>query len=157
MSKTTVQILLKENISQLGKAGNLESVKAGYARNYLIPKKLAVPVTAGIIKQANRLIEFEHKKQAEIERLAIETKQLFQQIGKITLKKKIGKQSAIFGTVTDREVSQLLSNILGKAIDKKHIQLPEIKGTGLYSIQIKLYPGLIAEAELHLLPTTILN
>ena len=123
----------------------------------MIPKKLAVAVTPSIMKQVERFLEIERQKQIEIEKSVKTTEMLLQTIKKITVKKKIGKDNAIFGTITDRVVSQILSDLINQKIDKKLIEIPDIKTTGCYEVMIKLSSSICVNLDMHILPVTVVN
>ena len=153
----TIQIFLKQDVKQLGKAHALVNVKAGYARNYLIPNELAIIVTPSILKQVNRIFKSEQRKLFEVEQSIKNLLTLLQNINKITLKKRIGKHSSIFGTVTDREVALALSDLIEYKIDKKLVELPDVKTTGCYAVKIKLSSNTTARINILILPTTIVS
>nr|YP_010338552.1 ribosomal protein L9 [Rhodaphanes brevistipitata]UNJ18502.1 ribosomal protein L9 [Rhodaphanes brevistipitata] len=157
MTKKTVQVLLKTDIQNVGKVGNLIHVTAGYARNYLIPQNLATFITPGIQKQAEKIAEREKQKEIVAHNQAKEVKSRLEEIKKVTLKKKIGKENAIFGTITDREIASVLLQKIGQDINKKQIEIPDIKTTGKYSIEIKLNANISAILDLYILPIVILN
>ena len=96
-----MQVLLCQDVAKLGKNGDIEKVALGYARNYLLPNKIAVQVTSTILKNAEKqsLINAEKLKQ-ELELAKL--KQVFlESIKKLTIKKKVGKDNLIFGSVSD--------------------------------------------------------
>lgn len=152
MSKR-VQLVLNQDISKLGKAGDLVEVAPGYARNYLIPQKLAVRTTPGILKQVERRREaerqrlIEEKKQAEAQKTALET------VGRFTIAKQVGEKDAIFGTVTDREVAEVIQSSTGQEIDRRGISVPDIHKTGFYKVEIKLHPEVTAVVDIQVVPT----
>jgi large subunit ribosomal protein L9 len=151
MSKR-IQLLLNQDVRKLGKAGEVVEVAPGYARNYLIPKNLAVKTTPGILKVV------EYRKQKELERLASirqeaeGRKKALETIGRFTIKKQVGEGEAIFGTVTDREVVDAIKEATGQEIDRRGIALPEINKTGFFKAQIKLHAEVTAEIEIHVTP-----
>ena len=101
MVKKTIQVLLRQDVAKLGKNGSIEKVSKGYARNYLLPNKIAVKATSTIIKNAETqaLINAEKLKK-EIEQAQLK-KAFVDSIKKITIKKKVGKDNYIFGSVSD--------------------------------------------------------
>nr|YP_009296876.1 ribosomal protein L9 [Bangiopsis subsimplex]AOM66219.1 ribosomal protein L9 [Bangiopsis subsimplex]ARO90420.1 50S ribosomal protein L9 [Bangiopsis subsimplex] len=155
MTKRNISILLQTDIKQLGHSGTIVSVKAGYARNYLLPKKFAVLVTENIRKQAEKNFEIQQLKLKDREKKAKSLQVLLENIKVVVLKKKIGKENIIFGTVTEREIVQLLKDITGKEIDRKLINIPEIKTIGQYDLEIKILSNIIVNLELHVLPIYI--
>lgn len=147
-----VQLVLNQDVSKLGKLGDLVEVAPGYARNYLIPQKLAVNATAGILKQVERRREQERQRQLELKQQAQELKTALEKIGSFTITKQVGEENAIFGTVTDREVAALVQQAINQEVDRRGITLPDISQTGTYQAQIKLYPEVTAVVDIQVVP-----
>lgn len=147
-----VQLVLNQDVSKLGRLGDLVEVAPGYARNYLIPQKLAVNATAGILKQVERRREQERQRQLELKQQAQELKTALEKIGSFTIAKQVGEENAIFGTVTDREVAALVQQAINQEVDRRGISLPDISQTGTYQAQIKLYPEVTAVVDIQVVP-----
>jgi len=147
-----VQLVLNQDVSKLGRLGDLVEVAPGYARNYLIPQKLAVNATAGILKQVERRREQERQRQLELKQQAQELKIALEKIGSFTIAKQVGEENAIFGTVTDREVAALVQQAINQEVDRRGITLPDISQTGTYQAQIKLYPEVTAVVDIQVVP-----
>lgn len=136
MANTT--ILLREDIETLGGRGEIVKVKAGYARNYLLPKGLATLATKGNVKQ----IEQERAallKKAAVERATAEAQK--DQMGNISLafERKAGEGGTLFGSVTSMDIAQALQE-KGYEIDRRRISLRDaIKETGEYTVKVKLH------------------
>jgi len=143
-----VQLVLNQDVSKLGKSGDLVEVAPGYARNYLIPQKLAVNATPGILKQVERRRELERQRQLEEKQKAQERKTALEAVGSFTIAKQVGEGDAIFGTVTDREVAAVIQEITGQEVDRRGISLPDIGKTGTYQAEIKLHPEVTATVEI---------
>jgi len=147
-----IPLLLNKDVKKLGKAGELVQVAPGYARNYLVPKGIAYRVTPGVLKQVERRKEEERqrilaeKQQAEARKTSLET------IGRFTIAKKVGENEAIFGTVTDREVAEVILQITSQEVDRRGITLPDISKLGFYKVEIKLHPEVTAEVEIQVVP-----
>lgn len=147
-----VQIVLNQSINKLGKTGDLVEVAPGYARNYLIPQKLGVIATSGILRQVEQRREKERqrllaeKQEAEARKTALAT------IGRFTIRKQVGEGEAIFGTVTTQEVAEAIQAATNQEIDRRGITLPEISQTGFYKATIKLHPEVTAEIEIQVAP-----
>lgn len=133
-----MRIILKQNVENLGRKGDIVNVAAGYGRNYLIPKKIALEVTSSNVK----MIEIEQqalKKAVEKERASYQGV-----IGKLNetilvFKRKAGEKDVIFGSVSSADVREALHE-LGFEIDKKKILLDEpIKRLGNYTVPIKIF------------------
>ena len=143
-----VQLVLNQDVSKLGRSGDLVEVAPGYARNYLIPQKLAVNATPGILKQVERRREQERQRQLEQKQQAQEIKTALENVGRFTIAKQVGEGDAIFGSVTDREVAALIQEAIGQQVDRRGITLPDIGKTGSYKAEIKLYPEVTAVLEI---------
>lgn len=147
MSKR-VQLVLNQDVSKLGKLGDLVEVAPGYARNYLIPQKLAVSATPGILKQAERRKEKERQRQLELKEQAQTLKANLEKVGSFTIAKQVGEGEAIFGTVTDREVAALIQAAINQEVDRRGINLPDISKTGTYKAEVKLHPEVSAVVDI---------
>jgi len=146
-----VKVILQEDIKALGKKGQIIEVKEGYARNYLLPKKLAVEATQGNVKELDRQKKSKAQ-QAEKEQQAAE--KLASQISAVTvtLKVKSGENGKLFGAVTSKDIAENLQKVHKINIDKRKIDLSEnIKSVGDYDIKIKLHPQITAELKLKVL------
>ena len=139
-----VQLVLSRDVTKLGKNGDLVEVAPGYARNYLIPQKMAVQATPGILKQVERRREQERQRQLELKQQAEDIKTKLEAVRTFTIAKQVGEESAIFGTVTDREVAAVIQETTGQEVDRRGISLPDISETGTYEAEIKLYPEVTA-------------
>lgn len=148
MSKR-LQVVLRENVRKLGKEGDLVEVAPGYARNYLIPKGMAVRTTPGILKQVERQREAERQRIIELKQQAEAQKTALQTVGRFTIRKQVGEGESIFGTVTDREVAEAILESTNQEIDSRDITVPAINKLGFYTVQIKLHPEVTAEVEIH--------
>jgi large subunit ribosomal protein L9 len=133
-----MKVILKQDIENVGRKGDIVSVAPGYGRNYLIPRKLAAEVTPSNMK----MIEVERqalKKMAEEERLSYQ--EVIQKLGQVTLSfsRKAGEKDHIFGSVSVSDIKEALDN-LGFDIDKKKIVLDEpLRRLGNYTVPIKVY------------------
>lgn len=139
-----MKVILKEDVASLGKRGDTIKVSDGYARNFLIPKGLALEATG---KNINAL---EHAKkviaqQAEKERKRAES--LLQQFAgvTVTIPCKVGEMDKLFGSVTGKDIEKALSE-QGLNVDKRQVVIEEpIKSLGEHRVKIKLHPGIVAE------------
>lgn len=140
-----VELVLNQDVSKLGKAGDVVDVAPGYARNYLIPRGFAVHVTPGILKQVERRREQERQRQLELKQQAETRKVTLEAVGSFTIAKQVGEGEAIFGTVTSQDLADLIMQTTNQEVDRRGITLPEIRKTGTYKAQIKLHPEVAAE------------
>jgi large subunit ribosomal protein L9 len=142
-----MQVILCEDVPNVGKIGELVSVKEGFGRNYLLPRKLAVTATPRNmrrLKHDQRVIEQQdgkRRKDAEAIKAAIEALT-------VTIAKQTGEEDKLFGSVTNREIADALKE-QGHEIDRKQINLEQpIKALGVYTIDIKLARDINAALKL---------
>lgn len=141
-----MKVILTIDVKSLGRKGDVVSVSDGYANNYLLKNKLAVPANAG-----NLNINAQAKAQ-EAKRIKEETeaaKALAKQLENITvsLSVKMGENGKTFGSVGPKEIAEELLN-MGYEIDRKKIELASpIKNAGNYEVNIKLYKGVVAKLK----------
>ncbi|MEO0431911.1 MAG: 50S ribosomal protein L9 [Cyanobacteria bacterium J06656_5] len=143
-----VQLVLSQDISKLGNQGDLVDVAPGYARNYLIPRGLGYRATPGVLKQVERRREEERQRLAQIKQDAEAMKTAIATIGLFTIKKEVGADDAIFGTVTSDEVAEVIQTMTGKEIDRRDIEVPSINKLGEYTVLVKLHSEVTAELKL---------
>lgn len=142
-----MKIVLLEDIPNLGKMGDLIQTKDGYARNYLLPKKLAVPANPQNLKTIEHQKTLLKQKQNRVQR---DAEKLAQKIEKIscTISKPAGEEDKLFGSVTSLDIEESL-NEEGIKIDRKKILLEEpIKSLGIYKVPIKLHPEVTANIKI---------
>ena len=143
-----VQVVLTENISSLGKDGDVVEVAPGYARNFLFPTGKAVNVTPSVLKQIERKREKEKIAAEEIKKEALNFKTALKTIGRFNIKKQVGEDGVLFGTVTNGDVAEAIKVSTKKEIDRRDIQVPDIHTLGSYTVQIKLHQEVSAEVNI---------
>ena len=140
-----MEIVLLEDVKALGKKGQIVKVNDGYARNFILPKKLGVEATA---KNLNDLkLQKANAEKVAAEQLA-EAKALAEKIGElsVTLKMKAGEGGRAFGSVSSKEIAVAAKDQLGLEIDKKKMVLPEaIKTFGTHEVPVKLHKDVTAK------------
>jgi large subunit ribosomal protein L9 len=146
-----MKVLLLKDYVHLGKAGDILNVKDGYARNYLIPQKIAVPLTEGLQKQLENLKKSIEIRNQKLKEKSIELKEKIDS-KRFTIKVVAGKDGKLYQALTKEKISEILSKELNEHIDKHWIEIERpIKATGIYNIKLNL-PGLIkANVELELI------
>ncbi|MGA1842939.1 MAG: 50S ribosomal protein L9 [bacterium] len=141
-----MQVILKQHIEKVGQAGDLINVAPGFARNYLLPKKLAVLADAKSIKQ------MEHQqrlKQAIKEKHLRDCEKLARSIESLSLTiiRKAGESDRLFGSVTTMDIEEALAHE-GVPIERKRIMLDEpIKSLGIYTVPIRLHQEVTANLK----------
>ncbi len=155
MTKKTrkeVQVVLKETIQNLGKAGSLSTVKSGYARNYLIPQQLGELATLQAVKAVKlKQREFELKEKQVIEN-CLKIKKSLEQAGDFIIQKRISDDNKIFGKISVRQVIELIETQLQVNLNKASVDMPEIKELGTFSATVNLHPTVKADIKLEILP-----
>jgi len=147
-----IQLLLNQDVSKLGRKGDIVEVAPGYARNFLIPQNFGVNTTPGILKQVERRKAKEAERLAQIKKEAEDRKKALESVGRFKIAKQLGEGDAIFGTVTDREVAEAILASTGQDFDRRGITLPEINKLGIYKVQVKVHAEVTAEVEVHVTP-----
>lgn len=139
-----MQIILLEDVKSLGKKGDIVNVSDGYARNFILPKKLGVEANS---KNKNDL----KLQKANVEKMAKEQLEAAKELAEVletkevTLGIKAGEGGKAFGSVSSKEIAQAAKAQCGLELDKKKIQLPEpIKALGSYEVGVKLHPKVTA-------------
>ncbi|HXD29472.1 MAG TPA: 50S ribosomal protein L9 [Pyrinomonadaceae bacterium] len=145
------RILLREDIDDLGARGEIVRVRAGYARNYLLPRKLAVEATSSNVKQIEQeraaLLKREAKERATAQGQA-------EQIGSLilTFKRKAGEQGALYGSVTSMDVTEALQE-KGYEIDRHRVHLREpIKRVGDFTVPVRLHREVSIDLQVKVVP-----
>ncbi len=142
-----MKIVLLEDVDKLGYAGDIKTVKDGYARNYLIPKGIALAATKSNLKVV------EEKRQSilrKVEKKIEEAKKVKAALDGVVVEitAKVGKEGKLFGSVTSNEIYEKLKDKT-EGIDKKDIKIPEggIKSVGEYDIEIAIYRDIKASVK----------
>jgi large subunit ribosomal protein L9 len=139
-----MKVILQKNVPNLGDAGEIKEVAAGYAMNYLIPRKLVIAATASSRKQLahqQRLIKL------KTDRRMGELKQLQEKVNnlEITIQVKVGMKNKLYGSVTANDIAVQLQE-LGHPVEKRKVELPQpIRALGKYTVTLRLGPGLLTD------------
>jgi large subunit ribosomal protein L9 len=139
-----MKVILLKDVKNVGKKGTTINAKDGYARNFLFPKNLAIEANAVNLKNLERA---KKQKEAEEEAIFKEAKALEEELAKITLviKSKVGEHGKLFGSITTKEIADLLESENNISIDKRKFELDEtIKSVGEYSVKVKLHSKVTA-------------
>jgi large subunit ribosomal protein L9 len=139
----TMQIILQEDVEKLGNRGEVVSVAEGYARNFLLPRKLALEATPGNMKRLEKMRAAFAKKEATEKGDAQKLSELLAAVA-LTIVRKAGENDQLFGSVTSADISEALAT-QGFTIDKRKVQLSEpIKSVGEHQVPIKLHRDVLA-------------
>jgi large subunit ribosomal protein L9 len=139
----TIQVILQADVDNVGASGELVKVRPGFARNYLLPRQLAVPATAAQINRIN------HEKAvaiAKAEKNKSQMRELAEKIGQLSIKiaRAVGEDDKLFGSVTAKDIENAVKGT-GLEFDRKKMHLAEpIKAIGTYEIPVKLLSDVTA-------------
>ena len=141
-----MQIILQEDIDKLGHRGDVVTVKPGYARNYLLPRKLAVEATEGNLKAIERIRTSLAKKTATEIEAAQKQAELLNLVS-LKFTRKTGENDQMFGSVTSADIAEALA-AQGYKVDKRQVQLAEpIKIIGESPVTIKVFRDVTAQIK----------
>jgi large subunit ribosomal protein L9 len=139
-----VKLILREDVQNLGKSGDIVTVKDGYGRNFLLPRKMAVLANHRNVRQmehdkaviAARQVKLKERAEGESKKLeAIE----------VSIRRKVGEQNKLYGSVTVLDIAEALA-AKGHRVDRRHIHLPEpIKLLGTHEVELRLYRDVTAK------------
>ena len=146
-----VQVALTESISSLGKDGDIVEVAPGFARNFLLPFGKAVNVTPSVLKQIERKKAKEKIAADNLKQEAVDFETALKTIGRFTIKKQVGEDGVLFGTVTNGDVAEAIEETTKKEIDRRTITVPDIHNLGSYVVKIKLHPEVNAEVKIEVI------
>lgn len=147
-----MQLVLNQDVSKLGHSGDLVEVAPGYARNYLIPRGMAFRVTPGVLKQLEIRKAAEVQRLAELKNEAEKQKTALDTIGVLRVQQLAGEEDVLFGRVTAADVAELILKSSGHEVDRRNINVPEIRKLGIYTIEVKLHPEVTALVKLEVIP-----
>lgn len=144
-----MKVILQTDVKGTGKKGQVYDVADGYARNFLFPKKLAIEATEGNIQ------DISHKKAVEERRKLKEKEEAIALGNKISalqveVKTKTGEGGRLFGSVTSKEIAEVLKKQHSLEVDKRKLELKEpIKALGSYEVSVKIHPEVTAKLQVH--------
>ena len=144
-----MKVILLEDVKSLGKKGEIVNVNDGYARNFILPKKLGLEATNKNLNDLKLQKQNEEKVAQEILDAAKELAKKIEE-GKVEVKIKTGEGGRTFGSVSSKEIAVAVKEQMGYDIDKKKIQMKEsIKNLGTYIVPVKLHAKVTAELKVH--------
>jgi large subunit ribosomal protein L9 len=136
-----MKVILLQNVEGLGQVGDLKDVANGYARNYLLPRRLAAGATPGLIANREQRIAAEKRR---LEKQAEQNRQMAERLGQIvlTFKAKVGTQGRLYGSITSQDVANALRDAEDISVDRRTIDLSEpIRSLGTFSVPVKISTG----------------
>ena len=147
-----MKVVFLEDVEGVAQGGEVKEVKRGFARNYLIPQRLAMPATRDSLQRIDRL-----KKQAEEQRLRKirDMRELAEELrGKrVDVPMRAGAAGRLYGSVTNAIVADALSSLLDREIERRNVQIPEsIREVGTFEVRVHLYADIDAQVEVLVYP-----
>ena len=136
-----MKVILLQNVEGLGQAGDMKDVANGYARNYLLPRRLAAGATPSLVANREQRIAAEQRRLAK---LAEQNRQMAERLGQIalTFKAKVGGQGRLYGSITSQDIATALREAEDISVDRRTIDLPEpIRSLGTFSVPVKISTG----------------
>ncbi|HPU22469.1 MAG TPA: 50S ribosomal protein L9 [Thermoclostridium caenicola] len=148
-----MKVILKQDVKALGKKDAVVEVNDGYARNYLIPKGLAVEATAAALNEV-KIKQGAQKHRQEVE--LAEAQALKKKLSELTvvIRSKAGANGKLFGSITSKDIVEKIQKDFNITLDKKMINLPDaaIKTLGLTEVEVRLYQGVVAKLKVKVEP-----
>ncbi len=149
-----MKVILQENVKSVGKAGEVVEVSDGYARNFLLPKKLAIQADKASMNVLNQKNAKKERDEAKKLKSAKDLAAQLEEKG-ITVKMRAGANGKAFGSVSGKEIAQAALEQYGLEIDRKKIQLAEpIKSFGEFEVPIRLHPEVLAKLKVSIVELT---
>ena len=145
-----IQVILRQDVDKVGKSGELIRVRPGFARNYLLPRDLALPATSAAVHR------IEHERSVALARTEKSKKEARDASAKLSaaavqIAVKAGEDGRLFGSVTTKDIERALA-AQGFQVDRRKIQLDEpIKATGVYDVPIKLVSDVSASVKVEVI------
>lgn len=142
-----MKVVFLETVEGSGTRGEVKTVAAGYARNFLLPRGLAAPATPTLLLRAESLAQEEEERQRLLDEQAQEL------VGKLegqrlVIPVRVGEQGRLYGSVTNGDIAEKAGEILGEEVDRRRILLPEaIRQVGVYTVPIRLSRNVTVEQE----------
>ena len=144
-----MKVILLQDVEGLGKAGELKDVANGYARNFLLPKKMAAGATPQLLANYQQRVAAEQRK---LEKQTEQNRQQADRLGNITLtfKARVGGQGRLYGSITSQDIAAGLRESEGITIDRRMIELPDpIRALGTYHVPVKLAQKFAPQITVH--------
>jgi len=150
---TMIQVVLQSDMDNLGKSGDVVRVRPGYARNFLIPRGLAMPATKGNVA---RIEEIKRRAAVRAEAELDEAKVVAKKLEAVSVKiaRAVGEENKMYGSVTSRDIEDAF-RAAGVTVDRKKIHLPEpLKELGLAEVEVRLHPKVSAKLRVEVVKAT---
>lgn len=141
------QVILLQDVENVGAKGTVVDVSKGYLRNYLVPRKLAQPATKGLIEQARKATEAQERTAALAVQAAEEQAAVLNRTV-VTIAQQAGDDGRLFGSVTPQDIADAIKDARGLNIDRRHVALEEpIRNVGTYQVNVEVATGVTATVK----------
>ncbi|MDH4158034.1 MAG: 50S ribosomal protein L9 [candidate division Zixibacteria bacterium] len=141
-----MKVILREDVEELGEAGQVVEVKSGYGRNYLFPRNLAIPATKANLRAIDEVTKQKELRQRKLRREAEIVKEKIEKLS-VSTEVLVGEEDKLFGSVTSADIARLLEEE-GVIVDKRAILLDEpIKVLGVYTVPVKVEKDITADLK----------
>ncbi|MBZ0185335.1 MAG: 50S ribosomal protein L9, partial [Candidatus Obscuribacterales bacterium] len=144
-----MKVILQENVSKLGTAGDIVEASRGYYRNFLEPRGLAVVASKGTLKKREEDLDALKRKAEKAHQEAVNLGEKIAKLPSLRVETKAGETGKLYGKVTNKEIAAQIEAAIGVSIDKRTVKpLEEITALGTYKVQVKLTADVIVECEI---------
>jgi large subunit ribosomal protein L9 len=147
-----MKIILQHEVEKLGTPGQVVEVADGYARNYLLPRGMAIPASKGAIKHAERL---KHGHEERVRKAIAVAEEFAAQLSSqpVRLAWQAGEDGKLFGSITAQHIAEELSKAVGRDIDRRRIHLDEpIRSVGTHEVRVRLHPEVNSTVTVEVVP-----
>ncbi|MFQ5343034.1 MAG: 50S ribosomal protein L9 [Anaerolineae bacterium] len=142
-----MKVILTENLPKLGEVGDICEVADGYARNYLLPQRIAVVATEGALKQVNNLKRQEARRRDEVRGDAVAQREMLEGLS-LAFTAKVGETGRLYGSITSSDIAERIEEITGQEVDRRKILLDNpLRQIGAFEIPIRLLPEVTAQLK----------
>jgi len=148
-----IQVVLQSDMENLGKSGDVVRVRPGYARNFLIPRGIAMPATSGNVA---RIEEIKRQAAARTATELAEAEAVAKKLEAVSVKiaRAVGEENKMYGSVTSRDIEEAFRAV-GVTVDRKRIHLPEpLRELGLAEVEVRLHPKVSAKLRVEVVKAT---
>ena len=143
-----MKVILIDDLKGAGKKGEVVEVKDGYGRNFLIPKGLALAAAQGNVTRLENVVKGIANRKAKEAKTAEELKAQLEELSP-HIKKKVGLDGKLFGSVTHKEIAEEIGRLIGTAVDRKQVKIEEpIRMTGAFTVEVHLGQGVNASVKI---------
>lgn len=150
---SNVKVLLQSDVESLGSGGEVVRVRAGYARNFLLPRGLAMVATAGNLKRVDELKRAAQSR-AKQEREKAQASAATLSALSLTIQRAVGDEGKMYGSVTSKDIEEAVERA-GASVERRRIQLPDpIRQLGSYSVPVKLHGDVVATLKVEVVKKT---